>query len=74
MLAFGFVIAYVGTRSVLHVKRIVNWLFCLACTGCWQPPAKRRRRRHTFDNNYLLLRVLRPVRCLRRDVVRRAGL
>ncbi|MBD8530509.1 MULTISPECIES: hypothetical protein [unclassified Massilia] len=27
VLAFGFVIAYVGTRSVLHVKRIVSWPF-----------------------------------------------
>ena len=27
MLSFGFAIAYVGTRSVLHVKRILNWPF-----------------------------------------------
>ena len=27
VLAFGLAVAYVGTRLVLHVKRIVNWPF-----------------------------------------------
>ena len=27
LLAFGFVVAYVGLRSVLHVKRILSWPF-----------------------------------------------
>ncbi|KQV90187.1 hypothetical protein ASD15_22910 [Massilia sp. Root351] len=27
ILAFGFAIAYVGTRAVLHAKRILHWPF-----------------------------------------------
>ena len=27
LLAFGFVLGYVGLRSVLHVKRILSWPF-----------------------------------------------
>lgn len=27
VLSLGFAIAYVGTRSVLHAKRILNWPF-----------------------------------------------
>jgi hypothetical protein len=27
ILAFGFAIAYVGTRAVLHARRILHWPF-----------------------------------------------